>query len=190
MSSSSGEDRRCRARSRPTATKTPPTSSAGPSADQREARWRFSVASTRSIDWSSISSALPVRLRSSTCAQPPLPDVGCRAGRGSRRRRSTNVSVCGFEAHQNRSRTAPSRPRPPMSTIWRQRARRRDRGGAALQALHLGRVGLLPPDVAEAVEIEVAHSSGSSIFLSAALARESLSARAFGAIFSISPISA
>ena len=71
----------------------------------------------------------------------------------------------------------------------RKRARRLNLGGAALQPFHLRRIRLLTPDVAETVEVEVSHSFRSSIDLSAVLARDSLSAKAFGAISSISEIS-
>ena len=64
-----------------------------------------------------------------------------------------------------------------------------DRGGGALQPLHLGRIGLLAPDVAEPVEVDFGHGWCSSIDLSAVFARDSLSARALGAMSSISEIS-
>ena len=64
-----------------------------------------------------------------------------------------------------------------------------DRGGGALEALHLRRIGLPAPDVAEPVEVEVGHCLCSSMDLSAALARDRRSANALGAMSSISAIS-
>ena len=76
-----------------------------------------------------------------------------------------------------------------MSTIAAQPRPPRDGDGGALQPRHLRRVGLLAPDVAQPVEVEIAHSPCSSMDFSAVLARDNRNAKALGAMSSIWAIS-